>query len=401
MSTANENYFDASIRHQIGIRRLTAGEVNRVLALMEKADRELVMKIRERLTRLGSVEDFTSRRLALLLADVRDARAEMIRQVRRQTTGTLLELGGMEVDFEQRLIQTSVPIDLRFAAVDAAVLREIVFRRPFQGRLLREQFQALSAADRRNLTAALQLGLAQGESVQQIVRRVAGTRAENFRDGALAITRRNAETVVRTSINHVSNASREALWDANEDMIAALRWTATLDGRTSPVCRGRDGKLAPIGGKDLPEGSQALSPPGARPPAHMSCRSVMIAVLDGEGILGTRPTVVSTKTRRRREIDFRRMAREQGRPIQEIRREWAERNIGAVPASTSYDQFLRRQPAGFQDEVLGQTKGRLFRQGDLEMDQFIDRRGNELTLAQLSDTEPEAFVAANLDPGDF
>lgn len=398
--TAQTDYFDAAIRHQIGIRNFSSGESRRIVELLEKADRELTVKLRERLIALGGVTDFTSERFRLLLQDMRVLRIVTMRQLRGELTPNLLELATMEVGFETRMLQSSIPIEIDFATVSARQLREIVFRRPFQGRLLRGWYMGLAQTDRANLVQAIQLGLAQGESVQQIVRRVSGTRANNFTDGALAITRRNAEAVTRTAINHVSNAAREAVWQENQDIIVGLRWTATLDGRTSGICRGRDGKVATIGVKPVPPGFKALVPNGARPPAHINCRSVMVAILDGAGIVGKRPFVVDTRNRRRREIDFRKIARERGISIQTVRANWAAQNIGQLPGATSYDSFLRRQTPAFQDEVLGRTKGKLFRAGE-RVDEFQDRLGNDLTLSQLSDTSPDVFERAGLDPDDF
>jgi len=400
--TANELLFDASVRHQIGVRRFQSGEVRRVLTILEKADRELTEMLRLRLIKFGDAPpDFRSKRFGRLLADVRGARKIAMQQVRTQITGSLVKLAPLEVDFEQRMIRSSVPVEFNFAAVETSQLRTIVFSRPFQGRLLREWYMDLAAIDRGNLRAAIQLGMSQGESIPAIVRRVAGTRARNFTDGALAITRRKAETIVRTAVNHVSNRARETMWDANSDVISAIRWTAMLDGRTTPICRARDGTFTTVGGRALPAEFAPLQPAGARPPAHMACRSVMIAAVDGVGIVGQKPFVRDTRTRRLREVDFRKIARNTGKSVSRVRREWISENIGTVPSKTTYNQFLKRQPAAFQDQALGQTKGKLFRKGELDVDKFVDVKGNELTLTQLADSQPEAFVKAGLKPEDF
>ena len=204
---------------------------------------------------------------------------------------------------------------------------------------------------------------------------------------------------MRTGVNHISNVSREAVWDANSSVITALRWTATLDGRTSAICRGRDGAVAPVGSNPLPAGARKLEPPGARPPAHVNCRSVMIAILYGQGIadiLVDRPFVRDTRTRKFREKDFRTETREaigadgwkalsvqeRNAAINNSKRVWAERVTGRVPASQTYDEWLRRQPKEFQDDVLGIKKAGAFR-GGLHLDQFLDANGRELTLTQL------------------
>lgn len=412
--TGQELYFDAALRHQVGVRRFAAGQVRDILSLLETADREVAEKLRLRLGAITAAPiDFTSERFRTLLAEIRAIRRDVMLQLRQQSREDLIELAKMEQAFETRMITTALPVDIVLKSATIADLRGVVIRNPFSGgansaRTLQQWFRSLEQADQRMLVEAIQLGIAQGETVDNIVRRIVGTRAAKFTDGILATTRRNAETVTRTAINHVSNAAREELWKANQDIINALMWTSTLDGRTSAICRARDGQIVLFNGTEgLPEGRQRLQPQGARPPAHPSCRSVMISIFDTDNIadsLPERATVRDARTRRRREIDFRAQARERagGRwrrltererrsRIRNIRREWAAANVGRVPADVNYNDWLKRQSQQFQEEVLGVTKARLFREGRVTLDQFVDRRGNELTLAQLAETRPELF----------
>jgi hypothetical protein len=126
----------------------------------------------------------------------------------------------------------------------------------------------------------------------------------------------------------------------------------------------------------------------------------MMAAYDMGGVvdlLGERPFVRSAVTGRKRQINFRDLAKqevgtasawkqlsvsERNARILGVKQQWAQDNIGRVPATLTYDQWLRRQPEGFQNEVLGTTKAEKFR-GGATVDQFIDRRGNTLTLQQL------------------
>lgn len=383
MATANQLYFDSALRHQVQLRRYSKAEVRRVLGHLEKSDREIVAALRERLARLGGTTDFTSTRMKALLTDMRLMRAEAIKSLEQSFTTPLLDFAKHEVAVEQKLISAAVPIEIDFATVSVATIREAIYRRPFQGHLLGGWFENLEAADQRNLTSAVQMGISNGESIPQIVRRVAGTKELNFSDGALAITRRNAESVVRTAVNHASNQARETLWEGNEDIIQGLRVTATLDGRTSAVCRALDGKIAPIGDKPLPKGAEALKPADKRPPFHVGCRTIMVAIIDGVGILGSRPSVTDTRRREDREIDFRAEAKKRGVPIQEVRAEWARENVGQVPAATTYSEWLTSQKKEFQEEVLGKERAELFRSGKIGLDEFVDHSGKELTLDQL------------------
>ncbi len=426
MATANKEYFDAQLRHQIGVRRYTAGEVRRMLELIGKADKELATKLRKRLQAFGDGPiDLQSARWKALAKDIREARQALWKQANQQSLESGIAFSDVEVDFEQRMIQAALPIEVNLAAVNLAQLHASIKNNPFAGgsnaaRNLAQWWAGVSLADQQRILEALQMGVIQGESVQSLVRRVIGTKRNQFADGVLATSRRNAEAIVRTFTNFVSNTAREEVWKANNDIIQALRWNSTLDGRTSAVCRGRDGHFAPVPGETLPPGkfTPRLQPPTARPPAHPNCRSIMTAVLDSDGVMdraGERPFVRSTVPPRRREKEFRKEAISEigqtnwrklspGQRNAEVRKrrlDWGRRNIGTVPPDTNYNDWLADQPAAFQDEVLGKTKGKLFRTGKIKMDQYVDRRGNELTLDELSKTEPEAFIAAGLDPDDF
>ncbi len=412
---ANQELFDSALRHAITVRRFTTAEIRSILDLLEESDAELVAMLRARLQRVPLT--LRSARLQALLRSVRETRGDAMRELRRRLRADMFEFSLIEHNAEKTILEGAIPVQIEFASAQLATLRAVVTTQPFQGHTLGAWFDRLAAADRHRLTGQLQLGIVQGESIDDIVRRVAGTRSRGFRDGALAITRRNAEAVVRTAVNHVSNAAREQLWEANEDIIGALQWVSTLDGRTTPICMSRDGKLTPIGGHELPEGSSALVPADARPPSHVSCRSTMIAAIDSEGFanrLPDRPMVRDIRTRRQRERNFRtdakRRAGDDWRGMSERNRrglirternDWAERTIGQVPGKTTYQKWLGDQPAAFQVDVLGPTRARLFRQGGLKLDQYVTRSGSELTLKDLARRHPDSFLQAGLDPDEF
>jgi len=69
---------------------------------------------------------------------------------------------------------------------------------------------------------------------------------------------------------------------------------------------------------------------------------------------------------------------------------------GQVAGDQTYNEFLRKQDASFQDDVLGVTKARLFRKGELPVDRFVDNKGREYTLDELKRRESEAWKKAGL-----
>lgn len=125
----------------------------------------------------------------------------------------------------------------------------------------------------------------------------------------------------------------------------------------SALCRARDGKIYPVDS-------------GPRPPAHVACRSSTAPVTKSWKELGLNLNEAPPGTR-------------------------ASMN-GQVPDDLVYSSWLRKQPVEFQEEVLGKTKATLFRKGEIDLDRFVDRAGNELTLAELRRKEAEAWERAGL-----
>ena len=345
----NQAYFDAQLRHQIGVRRFASGQWKNVLRQLEREDRKLARVLRRTLRQAVRSGSINSPEFRTLVQEVRNIRRTSLSDVRKDFAEELVELASLEVEFESTILGKVLPQGALLTGVGVTAVRNETVREAFLGRKLSEWFRTLSASDERRIIDALQEGMTLGEGTNQLVDRVMS--------GAVMQTRTQAEAVVRTAVNHASNAARNLVWEANSDIVAAIRWTSTLDGRTTAVCQARDGLYAPVGGKPVPKGLPLLDPAAARPPAHVNCRSVMVAILTPDDLEG----------------------------------ETRASKFGPVPADTTYGEWLRRQPASFQDEVLGRAKGRLFREGGVPLDKYVDRRGSELTLKELRQTIPEVF----------
>ena len=390
---SNDDLLAAIVRHQVDILRFSKGEAEAVLRILDQADKDLVAQIAAR-TNQG-LSNFGTARLEALLQTVREKRAKAFQRVKQHLKGTTSGLAANEIKFEADVMQGSLDFDLNMADVPDAKLKAVV-NSPIRGLELDGWLDNLNKADTDRLQGIINLGVIEGQTPQQLIAAASA---------ALLTTRRNAEALTRTAINHVSNKARESVWDANADIIDGLRWTATLDGRTSPICQSRDGEVAPVGDNPLPAGADPLNPPGARPPAHFNCRSVMVPIIDGETAIGDRPFIRDKRRPKQRLADFRKQARlkagdawktmsttQRNAAIAAERKAWAAANVGRVPAKTTYEQWLRKQPRQFQNEVLGLERGKLFRQG-ASLDKFIDKSGKTLNLKQLAAASAENALA--------
>ena len=401
MPTANEDIFDAALSHGVGLERYKAQVIRQMMEFLNETEDALIEQLNRRLGTIianGGYEDIsaTEDRINELLRMIGKIRQEAYGSMDNFLSDQLKEFGQKEVDWQTALIEHAVPVELGLSQPTAELLNELIFSKPFNGVVLKDWAEKAAEADLNRIESTVKHGIVQGQTTDEIVRDVIGTRSSGYADGVLEVSRRGTEALVRTAINHVSNEARMATYEANDDIISKYRWVSTLDGRTTAICRSRDGQDYAIGH-------------GPRPPAHWNCRSTTIPIIDGIAIVADRPSITDTRGRKEREVDFREEAKsragdrwkgmsrdERNAAIDRQRKAWAKENIGSNPPETTYQQWLSSKSASFQDEVLGPTRGKLFRDGGLTLDRFVDSSGKEYTLEELYKNSKAAFQAANL-----
>ena len=329
--TAELKLLERLIRHQVMIQRLSSGQIKRALPIL----RQLAKDLRARIA-AGDATEFAMGRMLTLERDIQVLVTEATDSIQQQLE--LEAFATQEIDFTQRLLGAAVTVDLAqgintdmVAAVTTRRQLTLVSGDTVKRLTVPQMFDELSAAVGRDALRTVQAGVIEGRTQQDMARDVA--RMVTTR------SRRQAETVIRTAVNGIGGAARNEVFAANSDIIEGEKWTSTLDGRTTPVCRSRDGEIYPLG-------------QGPRPPAHYGCRSLM------------RPVI-----------------KEQYRLAQVGDR--ASMN-GPVDSRVTYGGWLKRQPKEFQDDVLGPRRAALFRSGKLRIDQFVDDMGRALTLDELA-----------------
>ncbi|MEO1108271.1 MAG: minor capsid protein [Pseudomonadota bacterium] len=360
MASTPDILVEIATRHQVHLERLKTGaqgEFDDFLRLMQ----------RDIINQLSEIEDLTTlrgRRLNRLLRAVRQTLRAGFGNYEAVWRQQLEDLAEYEGGFEVRALQRTFGVDFSLPTpsqmVTAAFARPLSVQGLDEGQLLQSFFDGWTDKTFRRVEGAIRLSAAQGESLTQAIRRLRGTRARRFRDGLFNATRRDMAMLVRTSMQHVAVQAREAVWDRNDDIIQGVEWASVLDAKTSTICRSLDGQVFKLN-------------EGPRPPAHIACRSVTVPrVRDGLSVLGQKGQQTA------RGAD----------------------GIETVAANQDYYQWLRTQPASFQDSVIGPERGRLLRKGGLSAERFralqLDRNFRPLTLEQMRELEPAAFEAAGV-----
>jgi len=146
------------------------------------------------------------------------------------------------------------------------------------GEVLREAFQNMSARQSEIFSLSVRNGLLEGQSIENIVRRAKGRLNREQRGSidtiiaaggqATSIPNNQIRAIVRTSVNQVSVAADRIVAAENPEVTTKYRYTATLDTKTSAICRALDGKVF-VHGK------------GPYPPQHFNCRSRYVNIPKG------------------------------------------------------------------------------------------------------------------------
>lgn len=359
--SVNDEIQDRTIRHSVYLERYKSSEVRKIRQFLNTSILpDLRDKIEKRLARIlergSDLGAETTARLKELEKEITKWSNDMANATKAVVTGDMTDLTRDEMDWQVRTIKESLGFDLDMVVPAVRAVVKATKATSFAGSTLDQWFDSLSRSTQRGIMTAVNRGIVEGETTDQIIRRIRGTKALNYTDGVFETTRRQAETIARSTVNHVTNQARTELFKDNADIIEGLKWVSTLDSRTSWICAGLDGKVFPLD-------------KGQRPPAHPNCRSTMTAVLKNADELGLKDIPEG----KRASID------------------------GQVPASTTYGEWLKRQPATVQKEVLGATRMKLFNEGNLDISRFVSDGLEPLNLKQLAALEKTAFKRAGIE----
>ena len=113
------------------------------------------------------------------------------------------------------------------------------------GETVQKAFRGIATRNQALLARTIRAGVFSGEPVNQIAKKLVGQL--NFEDTAKAagqtkLATHQIKTIVRTSVNQVQNQASQAVYAANKKVAPRYEYVATLDSKTSNVCKRLDGR---------------------------------------------------------------------------------------------------------------------------------------------------------------
>lgn len=258
---------------------LTRDELAAMLPILERAHEEVLGKIAK------ARGKWSEAWLVEVAADIDD-----IYQAAARECGKLPGLEKIASDEAEYLagILGDLVVGVSVFTPSVTLLRNLPI---VQGSTLDQLFEALGVNSREAVVEAIQMGMAEGETVEELTRRIRGNVVKRaswrrvsgkrryipgvYEGGVLEdVSTRQAEVLARTAVMTAANQGREQFYDANRDLIKGYQRVETLDALTCIVCGVEDGRF------------YKLDEPRPVVPVHPDCRGTYVPVLKSFRELG-------------------------------------------------------------------------------------------------------------------
>ena len=211
-----------------------------------------------------------------------------------------------------------------------------------EGATVKAWNKGLNFDQKTRLEREIRLGVSLGETNELLAARVARALGKNKRDAA---------SIAVTAAGAIVSAVRQKFFEANAGVIKAYKYQATLDTRTSALCRAYDGLTWDTNYEPIGHSYPFRQP---RINTHFNCRSTIIPVIKGADELKNVPPATRSSMN------------------------------GYVPQDISFNDWLKTQSPETIEKTLGKGRAELFMQGKITMRDLITQQGRELDLDELA-----------------
>jgi len=359
---------DETLMASVNLERFTESLRSKVVKLLKDTQNSLVAEIINKDPSAVKGTAWRAQRLANLNESVGGILNTNYGKIKRLVDSSLKDLAVYEGKDTVSRLNRSLGADLFNVTLTEEGLKALVESAAIDGATVGEwwnkqnsDFKGKFKRQMADATKQIQMGIVSGEGVGELVRRVKGTALfPGMMKGAV----KDAEALVRTSVMQVANDARMEMYKGNEDVMNGYEVVATLDMRTTPECRARDGlrydnEYKPVG----------HSMGWVSFPCHWRCRTTVAPWLKSWADLSGPKSKLSKAKIRRIE---KKMGSGQRAALG-----------GPVRGTFTYDDWLKRQTKAMQLEALGPGRYKLWEANKLSVRDMVHQNGRPLTIKQL------------------
>jgi SPP1 gp7 family putative phage head morphogenesis protein len=326
------------LRNAVRLRRYENTLGAQVTAILQRARDQLVALLSQQ-DPMEVSAGRRARRLESLASQANDILTQAYRDINalgKDALGQLAQIQARNAGLNLQGVIDQYALDgVTVSLPTPAELRAIVTAQPVQGAVMWDWWKQQLISTRHAFITQLRIGVVNNETLSQIVQRIRGRAVGRgqYVGGVMDVSTRQAQALVRTAVNDISNQASYATYAANTDLTQEWEFVATLDSRTTPICASLDGTRW-----------RYDDPSAPRPPRHWNCRSRMVPVLNYAG-LGL--------------------------------------DVPDPAPRVTYPDWFANQSAATQDAILGPTRARLVRNGRADFTDLVRNDGSTATLAEL------------------
>ncbi len=359
---------DVLSQHQAYLYRASTQSVNELTDQFNKLSNAQLLRLSELLADLTESERKALQGLNFLSKGRASRNIEEIKTILNEWFKSIdndLSLGFDKSALQLAIYEATYSANL-IAGVAVVINAEDVYKTakkvPFAGgQLVDYLFKDIASSLRKKVEYVIRDGVSQGQTNQQIVQRIKGRKANDYKDGLLEAERHSIERQVRTARSHISNSTYIDTYKALG--YEYVKVVATLDGRTCKYCASIDGKVYRVD-----------NPARPRFPVHPHNRTTYIGCDKGGEVAGKRPFVADKRS------------------VKNIPKDQRDGKIGQVDANTSFKSWFDDQDDGFKRKWLGKSKFELYQNGNYSLDKFADPLNHRgYTLAEMKALDKETF----------
>lgn len=335
---------DSILRAALQLQRLSAHEQAEAEAILHELEREL-----RALLNSQNLSASGRREIKALIKAAEDAI-----QARYATVATSLDTRGLVVLVAERTVETLSIISPAISSLTPERLASLADEVLIDGAPSKAWWAKQAEDTAFKFAGQVRQGIINGETQERIVQRIVGRGGE---PGIMEIARRNARALVHSSVMTAANDARMATFRKNADMFKGVRWLATLDPKSCPVCAALDGQEWTLDGDKL----KGTTVDFRSPPAHWNCRCTLTAIPRTDAIDEVFPGMSKA------------IAGLGGRSS----------SFGPTGPDTSFAGFFARLSPAQQDAMFGKGRAALWRAGKITIRDMVSGTGRELTLDEL------------------
>jgi len=304
-----------------------------------------------------SAMSYREKRAIALIDSVKEITKGAYKSFNKKTEAELISIAETTSSAYISLVNGVAQAELLTYTLDSAQIKFLVKNSVIDGATSAQWWKKQATDTMFKFNNVIQDGIIKGEPIDVMTRNIRGTKALGFNDGFMNTSFKNARALVNTSTANVANSARVETIQANDDVVDGIQWVATLDGRTTQICRSLSGlawdlNYKPIGHKQQWPGTTA----------HWNERSTQVGYIKA----------------------FDKLPKAKRRALEGTRASMD----GQVPESTTYDDWLRKKDktdSKFVQETLGKAKYEIWKEKKLSMIDMVNQSNNPLTAKQLAD----------------